>query len=52
MIQKEMLRNGPVVTEFHCDDNFGIYSSGVMIQGEKPKSSLAEEAEEDLIEYA
>lgn len=38
MIQKEMLRNGPVVTEFHCDDNFGLYSSGVMIQSERPES--------------
>ena len=32
MIQKEMLMNGPVVTEFNCDDNFSLYSSGIMIQ--------------------
>lgn len=37
MIQKEMLMYGPVVTEFKCDENFSLYSSGVMIQqGQEP----------------
>lgn len=30
-IQKEMLMNGPVVTEFNCDDKFALYGSGIMI---------------------
>lgn len=33
-----MLMNGPLVTEFKCDDNFGMYSSGVMIQPDRPAS--------------
>jgi len=33
-IQKEMLMRGPVVTEFKCDNNFAMYSSGVMMQSE------------------
>jgi hypothetical protein len=30
MIQKEMLLNGPVVTEFKCDDMFGLYKEGIL----------------------
>lgn len=35
MIQKEMLLNGPVVTEFKCDDNFGMYKEGILVQQDK-----------------
>ena len=31
MIQKELLMHGPVVTEFECDDDFSMYSSGIML---------------------
>lgn len=27
-----MLRNGPVTTEFKCDDHFQVYKEGVMVQ--------------------
>lgn len=27
-----MLMNGPVTTEFKCDDNFQVYKEGIMIQ--------------------
>lgn len=30
LIQKEMLMNGPVVTEFKCDDDFQMYQKGIM----------------------
>ena len=42
MIQKEMLRNGPVVAEFKCDDNFSLYSSGVMIQPDRAPNTVPE----------
>ena len=29
-----MLRNGPVTTEFKCDDNFQVYKAGIMVQQE------------------
>ena len=31
-----MLLNGPVVTEFKCDDNFGMYKEGVLVQSDLP----------------
>jgi len=31
-----MLINGPVVTEFKCDDNFGMYKEGILVQNDKP----------------
>jgi hypothetical protein len=35
-IQKEILLNGPLTTEFGADDNFSLYEKGVMVQNEKP----------------
>ena len=35
-IQKEILLNGPLVTEFGADDNFSFYEKGVMVQNSKP----------------
>lgn len=31
-IRKEMLMNGPVTTEFKCNDDFQMYQSGIMVQ--------------------
>ena len=31
-----MLRNGPLVTEFKCDDSFQIYDSGILSQNDIP----------------
>ena len=50
--------HGPVVTEFKCDDNFSLYSSGIMIQAEQSnytnirvaeQESLSQETDGDLI---
>jgi hypothetical protein len=30
MIQKEMLLNGPVVTEFKSEGSFGLYKEGIL----------------------
>jgi len=35
-IQKEILLNGPLVTEFGANDDFSFYEKGVMVQNEKP----------------
>ena len=35
-IQKEILMNGPLVTEFGANDDFSLYEKGVMVQNEKP----------------
>jgi len=43
MIQKEMLLNGPVVTEFKCDDMFGLYKEGILQQPGKKATSLVED---------
>lgn len=50
MIQKEMLMNGPLVTEFKCDDNFGMYSSGIMIQPDRPAPYGPSKRKEDELE--
>mgnify|MGYP006118782327 CR=1 len=45
MIQKEMLLNGPVVTEFKCDDNFGYYKEGILVQNDKAIDDVALETD-------
>lgn len=50
MIQKEMLMHGPVVTEFRCDDNFQLYSSGIMIQAGQPVHQVFNPTVPKLIE--
>jgi len=45
-----MLMNGPLVTEFKCDDNFGMYSSGIMIQPDRPAPYGPSKRKEDELE--
>jgi len=37
-----MLLNGPVVTEFKCDDNFGMYKEGILVQQDKEIEATTE----------
>lgn len=36
LIQKEMLRNGPVVGEFKAPNKFRYYNNGILIDEDKP----------------
>jgi hypothetical protein len=47
-IQKEMLMHGPLVTEFKCDDNFSIYSDGILIQANIPEQPVINETKKFL----
>lgn len=40
-----MLLNGPVVTEFKCDDNFGYYKEGILVQQDKAIDDIADSTE-------
>jgi hypothetical protein len=40
--------NGPVVTEFNCDENFALYGSGVMIQKNKPATIRIAQSEDEV----
>ena len=40
-----MLLNGPVVTEFKCDDNFAYYKEGIIVQQDKPIDDIADSTE-------
>lgn len=51
MIQKEMLLNGPVVTEFKCDDMFGLYKEGILQQTGKKVISLSEEQQLGEVQF-
>lgn len=51
MIQKEMLLNGPVVTEFKCDDMFGLYKEGILQQPDKKVVSLSEEQQPGEVQF-